>query len=111
MAKHLQQHNIWPVSYATLISIAGFLFWGGVFFNQTNELKTSFNEFKAQYKEDRREMQAEIDALRSSSRQAMNVFDKRGNVLGIATHEASLVVTIPPLPVRPVTPVTTTPTP
>lgn len=92
MAKHLQQHNIWPVSYATVLSIACFIFWGGVFYNQTSQLRSDLNDFKVQYKEDRKELQAEINDLKRVSLQSMVVKDNSGRVLGVATHSATLEV-------------------
>jgi len=107
--KHFQQHNVWPLSYATLASVVTFIFATGVFYSQMTDLRNDFREFKDQTNAKLEKLEHKIEATYISKDDELVVLNKNNQVLGVATTEANLKIT--PSPTLRPRPATNTPNP
>ena len=95
-SKHLQQHNIWPLSWATTLWAVTMIFGLGSLHTRFTTLEQNFKEYKIETNESIKELRTEVYNLKVNDNQALTVIDKNNKVLGVATREATLSITPEP---------------
>ena len=107
--KHLQQHNVWPIGWATILWVVSMIFIGGGLHARFSILESNLDKYVEKNDKRIESLHQAIYDLRLADNEPLTVIDNNNRVLGIATTSATLKLSVTPTK-RPVTP-TQTPTP